>query len=105
MEISDSHSYLGMQLILKPGTVIIDMVISMETLLMNCSEEALRAFTTPSGKDIFSVDENSEILLDTDRKQFHTNIAKLLYLSKRARPDILTAIGFLCTRVTWAIAQ
>jgi hypothetical protein len=26
--------------------------------------------------------------------------AKLLYLAKRARPDILTIVSFLCTRVT-----
>ena len=33
------------------------------------------------------------------------NVAKLLYLTKRARPDILTAVGFLCTRVTRATMQ
>jgi hypothetical protein len=30
---------------------------------------------------------------------FHHNVAKLLFLCKRARPDIQTAIAFLCTRV------
>jgi hypothetical protein len=30
---------------------------------------------------------------------------KLLYLSKRARPDIMTAVSFLCTRVTKATAE
>jgi hypothetical protein len=28
-----------------------------------------------------------------------TMVAKLLFLAKRARPDILTAVSFLCTRV------
>jgi hypothetical protein len=32
------------------------------------------------------------------QKTFHTIMAKLLYLAKRARPDILTATSFLCTR-------
>ena len=36
---------------------------------------------------------------------FHTYIAKLLYLTKQARPDILTATGFLCTHVTKATVQ
>jgi CMP-N-acetylneuraminic acid synthetase len=27
-------------------------------------------------------------------------VAKLLYLAKRVRPDILTAVSFLCTKVT-----
>ena len=30
---------------------------------------------------------------------FHHLTAKLLYLSKRTRPDLLTAVAFLCTRV------
>ncbi len=29
-------------------------------------------------------------------------VARLLYLSKRARPDILTAVRYLCTRVKWS---
>lgn len=32
-------------------------------------------------------------------------VAKLLYLSKRARLDILTAVSFLCTRVTKATTE
>ncbi len=32
-------------------------------------------------------------------------VAKLLYLLKRARPDILTAVSFLCTRVTKATVE
>ena len=34
-----------------------------------------------------------------DAKYFHTFVAKLLYLSKRTRPDILTLVAFLTTRV------
>ena len=30
---------------------------------------------------------------------FHTNIAKLMFLSKRARPDVQIPVAFLCTRV------
>jgi hypothetical protein len=35
-----------------------------------------------------------------DAEWYHTITAKLLYLAKRARPDILTVVSFLCTRVT-----
>ena len=31
---------------------------------------------------------------------FHTIVAKLLYLAKRTRPDILTVISVLCGRVS-----
>jgi hypothetical protein len=33
------------------------------------------------------------------RKLFHSTVAKLLYLAKRVRPDIIIIVGFLCTRV------
>jgi hypothetical protein len=35
----------------------------------------------------------------TSADMFHHNTAKLLFLCKRARPDIQTAVAFLCTRV------
>jgi nicotinamide mononucleotide (NMN) deamidase PncC len=39
-------------------------------------------------------------MLDNDTAtMFHHNVAKLLFMCKRARPDIQTAIAFLCTRV------
>ena len=62
-------------------------------------------FNCPTTKDIFTVDSSAKLLSQPGRKQFHTNVAKLLYLSKHARPDILTAVGFLCTRVTQASVQ
>jgi Reverse transcriptase (RNA-dependent DNA polymerase) len=35
-----------------------------------------------------------------ERFDFHSVVAKLLYVSLRARPDILLAVSFLCTRVS-----
>ena len=34
------------------------------------------------------------------RKEFHSLVAKLLYLAKKSRPECLTAVAFLATRVT-----
>jgi hypothetical protein len=39
------------------------------------------------------------MLGESELRFLHTVVAKLLYLSRRARPDIITAVGFLCTRV------
>jgi hypothetical protein len=51
-------------------------------------------------KECFQAKPASSPLLDTDaRKQFHMIVAKLLYLTKHAHPDILRVISFLCTRV------
>jgi hypothetical protein len=56
---------------------------------------------TPAANHLFEVNEKSgEIQLDPATADlFHHNVAKLLFLCKRARPDIQTAISFLCTRV------
>jgi hypothetical protein len=43
--------------------------------------------------------DNPELLDQETSDIFHHNVAKLLFLCKRARPDIQTAVSFLCTRV------
>ena len=43
--------------------------------------------------------QEKDYLNENQQKLFHTMVARLLYLSKRVRPDILTAVGYLCTRV------
>jgi hypothetical protein len=54
--------------------------------------------TTPAADDLFSAPSGA--LLDPKRKEeFHTMVAKGLFLCKRARPDIHTTISVLCTRV------
>jgi hypothetical protein len=54
---------------------------------------------TPAASSLFKVNKNSKPLDTQSKKQFHSMTAKLLYLSKRIRPDILTAVSFLTTRV------
>ena len=96
---------LGMQIILKDGAAVIDMSNFIEKLVLTSGEDSLRWFPLPAGKDLFNVSEQAVILAESERKKFHTNVAKLLYLTKRARPDILRAVGFLCTQVTLATVQ
>jgi hypothetical protein len=54
---------------------------------------------TPVAHHLFDVSENAEKLSSKDSDIYHHNTAKLLYLSKRARLDLQTAVAFLCTRV------
>jgi hypothetical protein len=42
---------------------------------------------------------------DEEREMFHSMVAKLLYLSKRTKPECLTAVSFLATRVTKCTAD
>ena len=49
------------------------------------------------------VDTMSPRLHDKRLEAFHHCVAKLLYVPKRCRLDIFTAVSFLCTRVTRSI--
>jgi hypothetical protein len=103
MERNNQLSYLGMLVSLRGNTATIDMTYFVDKLLESYNN--LIAKNTPSSKYIFQVDEGATVLAEEERKQFHSVVAKLLYLSKRARPDILTAVSFLCTRVTKATIE
>jgi hypothetical protein len=91
-------SYLGMQLIWEPDCVIVDMRHYLHQILEGV--EGLLRKSVPGGWDTFQVNADAELLNSTKREYFHTVTVKLLFLAKRARPDILTVVSFLCTRVT-----
>jgi hypothetical protein len=54
---------------------------------------------TPASSGLFKIDKDSKELTEARKERFHTITAKLLYLGKRVRPDMLTAISFLTRRV------
>jgi hypothetical protein len=53
---------------------------------------------TPATATLFE-HPDSPLLPEKERERFHSLTAKLLYMAKRARPDILTTVSFLTTRV------
>ena len=56
--------------------------------------------TTPSTHNLFKVDIES-VELDKKRSEiFHSTTVSLLYIMKRARPDIETRVSFLMRRVS-----
>jgi len=57
------------------------------------------ARTSTAPDDLFVVNEDAEKLSEEGATAFHNLVAKTLYVSKRARPDVSTAIAFLTTRV------
>jgi hypothetical protein len=56
------------------------------------------ARTSTAPDDLFVVDKDAEKLSEESSIALHHLVAKL-YVSKRARPDVSTAIAFLTTRV------
>jgi hypothetical protein len=50
-------------------------------------------------EDLFKIDEAATKLNQDEAKAYHNITAKSLYVTKRARPDVLLAVAFLTTRV------
>ena len=61
--------------------------------------EKLREFATPAGGNLLSIGDGA-LLADDKKALFHSLVAKALYISKRARPDIAVAVNFLTRRVS-----
>ena len=92
------HPYLGMTFdFAKEGKVQVSMDGYVTDLLEHF--EVRGKAKTPATADLFTVNDEAMKLGQVDKEAFHSKTAKLLYLGKRVRPDILTAIVFLATRV------
>jgi Reverse transcriptase (RNA-dependent DNA polymerase) len=94
--------YLGMKIdYSNTGKVVFSMWDYVKNLLEECPDELLKAgtATTPAANQISNINPNA-IKLDKEKAEiFHHLVAKLLYLSKRTRPDIQFPAAFLTTRV------
>ncbi len=56
-----------------------------------------QCFETPAPDNLFTVNKDCEMLLEDMAADFHTFVAKTLYVTKRARPDMCLSIAFLTT--------
>jgi len=56
------------------------------------------ASVTPAATHLFNVNDGAVKLSRKEADAFHRNVAWLLFLSKRTRPDLQTAVAFLYTR-------
>jgi hypothetical protein len=78
------------------GEVKVTMDSCVENILSGCGVETTRA--TPASSFLFHVRDAPKASV-SESAWFHTYVAKLLYLAKRVRPECLTAVAFLTTRV------
>ena len=93
----ERRRYLGMIAdFQQPGVVVIRIPGFMLDLMKEYGVETFS--TTPAGEILFDVKESPPLSIP-DAKRFHSFVEELLYLSKRTRPDILTLVTFLTTRV------
>ena len=54
---------------------------------------------TPAADHIFEVNKTARKLSEGSAQAFHTIVAKLLFLCKQLRTNILTGVAFLMTQV------
>ena len=95
------QEYLGMTIDYRvKGKVSFSMPQYIEDLLAECPDSIMKGSSaTPAANYLFQTNENAEKLNAMDAVLYHHLVAKVLYLGKRTRPDLLTAISFLCTRI------
>jgi hypothetical protein len=97
-----THDCLGMTLgFTEDGKVKIAMKDCIEEMLAETPDDVDGKAGTPASLHLFAIqDEPGGLLLDEDGAElFHHHTAKLLFLSRRAWPDIQTAVSFLTKRV------
>ena len=91
-------NYLGMIFDLShPGEARVSMKGYVEDLLSGSDISGVAR--SPATDGLFDIREMPAVT-EERRGKFHSLVAKILYLAKRTKPECLTAISFLTTRVT-----
>jgi Reverse transcriptase (RNA-dependent DNA polymerase) len=79
------------------GEVRVTMDKCIDDILTGCGVTTTKV--TPGTSVLFDV-RDALRATESEAKWFHTHVAKILYLAKRVKPECLTAVAFLSTRVT-----
>ena len=98
---SNRYEFLGMNFdFTEPKVLKIDMCGHVDDMvdIFPIEFEENNTSASPAGEKLFE-EGTGEALNKMEKEQFHTTVAKGLYISKRARPDIQLAVAVLCTRV------
>lgn len=106
------HTYVGMTLDFTESKIVkVTMFAYIDEIVQAwdkaCSEledgyvvvSGRKRIATAAPDDLFKVDGDATKLDQAKAKAFHNLTAKMIYVAKRARPDISLAVAFLTTRV------
>ena len=91
------HSYLAMNIVLGAEGITVDMCAYIDKCLDG--RNVGKRVSSPARDDLFDEPEESEPLDNTSKVEFHSTVAKLLYLAKRTRVECLCAVSHLSSRV------
>ena len=92
------HEFLGMNIKFKDKNLEISMKKHTKKAIDMFKEDILQNAATPAASYLFD-ERESPVLEEDDADNFHSVVASLLYISRRCRLDIQTAVAYLCTRV------
>ena len=96
-----THTFLGMKIVYTDkGTAEVSMESYLREALEIAQMNIQRTANTPARRDLFDDYPSALALPIEDAERFHSVVAALLYVSMRARSDLLLPIAFLCTRVS-----
>ena len=97
----NEHTFLGIIFeINEDKTIELEMIEQLNEAIEAFGEVITGTAATPSKPYLFSVREDVELLNKEKSEIFHSVVMKLLYVMKRARPDLETTVAFLSTRVS-----
>ena len=81
------------------GKVKIDMTDYLKNILDDLPRKYQGGAITPAVNHIFEVNNTTHKLSKGYAQAFHTIVTKLMFLCNTERPNILTGVAFLTTRV------
>ena len=73
-----------------------------DEMIIELPTEIIGESATPASNHLFEIrdgGDNDQLLTPEFSEEFHHLVSKTIFLSKRARPDLQTAVTFLTTRV------
>lgn len=95
------HEYLGMKFDFdRDGAVTVDMSDYVKTIIADMPDGMVGKAPTPAANHLFDVRDDPVLLEKARSDTFHKMVMQLQYLSQRGRPDLRTAVSFLCKRTS-----
>ena len=100
VSLKKKHIFIGMEIeLVKDGKIKTGMQSYIKESIKTFVSYVSRGVTLPATSRLFDVTEGSDKMLEEKSSTFHSTVAKLLWIIKRSRSYIETALYFLCTRV------
>jgi hypothetical protein len=92
------HDYLGMHFnFASVGEVKVTMPGYIEELMKLSSVTGIA--DSPASPQLFTINKSPTLLTADEKEWFHSQVARILYLAKRVRGELLLIVSFLATRV------